>query len=337
MPERIRLGVVGGGLVAQAMHLPVLARLPERFELRALADPSAIVRTALGERYGIPHRHAEWEALVARADLDAIAICSPHGTHADIARAALHAGRHVFVEKPLSVTVADADEICRLRDATGLVVQVGYMKRFDPRYERLLADLPRDGDLRFIDVLTSDPWMARPPFAPADLVRGDDVPAEVVRSTRERERQQVEQAVGRGDDATVQAFATTYLAAMIHDVNLVQGILEALGRPVPGTPVASRHWADGDGATAWVALEGGAIWSCTWLLLTGVGAFGETVRLCFRDELHELELPAPYTATEAFEREWRHFHDCVVAGAPCRTPPEQGRRDVALLRDLYLA
>lgn len=327
---------MGGGLVAQAMHLPVLTALSERFELRALADPSATIRTALGERYGIAHRHADWESLLARDDLDAIAVCSPHGTHADIARAALHAGRHVFVEKPLTLTVEDADEICRLRDATGLVVQVGYMKRFDPRYERLLDELPRDGDLRFLDVLTCDPWMARPPFAPADLVRGDDVPEAVLHATREREREQVEQAVGRGDDATVRAFATTYLAALIHDVNLVQGILDALGRPGPGAPVASGHWAGADGASASLALEDGTRWACTWLLLPGTAAFRETVRLCFADVVNTLELPAPYTATEAFAREWAHFHDCVVDGAACRTPPEQGRRDIALLRDLYL-
>ena len=55
----VRVGVVGGGLVAQAEHLPYLASLRDRFTVAALAEPSETVRVALGERYGIPGLHAD--------------------------------------------------------------------------------------------------------------------------------------------------------------------------------------------------------------------------------------------------------------------------------------
>ena len=62
------------------------------------------------------------------------------------------------------------------------------------------------------------------------------------------EARQVEQAVGRGDPETVRAFSYTYLACLVHDVNLVHGALDALGLDAPAEAVASSAWAGGDAA-----------------------------------------------------------------------------------------
>src|SRR5262249_6374905 len=93
----VRVGVVGGGLVAQAEHIPYLAALRDRFELAALAEPSRTVREALGARYGITGLHADAESLINYEGLDAIVVCSPAGTHAQVVVDALAAGLHVFV------------------------------------------------------------------------------------------------------------------------------------------------------------------------------------------------------------------------------------------------
>ena len=140
----VRVGVVGGGLVAQAEHLPYLAALRDRFTLAALAEPSATVREALGARYGIPGLHADYRALLDAGELDAVVVCSPAGTHAEVVLAALDAGLHVFVEKPMCITLADADAIIAARDRAGKVVQVGTMKRYDPAVEAMLDDASRD-------------------------------------------------------------------------------------------------------------------------------------------------------------------------------------------------
>src|SRR5205823_7881404 len=102
---------VGGGLVAQAEHLPYLAQFRDRFELAALVEPSATVREALAARYGIPATYADYRSLLDAGGLDAVVICSPAGTHAEVALAALDAGLHVFVEKPMCITLTDADAI----------------------------------------------------------------------------------------------------------------------------------------------------------------------------------------------------------------------------------
>src|SRR5271154_4287164 len=139
---RVRIGVVGCGMVAQAEHLPYLNELQLHFELVAVADPSRTVREAVAARYVVPGVHEDFRSLIDGGGLDAILIAAPAATHAEVVLAGLDAGLHVFVEKPLCISVADADRIVAARDRTGKVVQVGFMKRYDPAYERMLDELP---------------------------------------------------------------------------------------------------------------------------------------------------------------------------------------------------
>jgi predicted dehydrogenase len=352
----LRVGVVGCGLIAQAIHLPNLARLGE-FAMVAVADPSARVREAVSARYPPARVHADWHVLLEREELDALVVCSPHSTHAEVVTAALEQGLHVFVEKPLCIAVEDADAIAELARAADRVVQVGYMKRFSRAYEALLGGLPASPDgVRLIDVVTYDPWMAREPFVPwSNMTPASDLPAPDDTS----ERRQVAQAVGRDDPETVRAYSYTFLACLVHDVNLVHGALDHMGL-ARAEPRESAVWADGDAAAASLRLGGGALWRTSWMLLRGLMDFEERARFYFDDSVHELRLPVPYH-TEApaehsvtsgeggahsvrkdsfvddpYVAELRHFHACVTAGEACRTPPEQARRDIAVLRDLFL-
>src|SRR6266516_7180805 len=176
---RLRIGVVGGGLVAQAMHLHYLAHMRDRFELVAVADPSATVREALQQLYNLEVTYPDHEQLLDGTKLDAVVICSPAQTHAEATLAALERGLHVFVEKPMCITLADADRIIAARKASGRVVQVGYMKRFDPAWERMLEGMPDSAEsLRYVSVVVHDPEFG-PFFGREDIVRGADVPRDV--------------------------------------------------------------------------------------------------------------------------------------------------------------
>src|SRR5207248_2288296 len=106
---------------------------------------------AMGARYAVSCVYADYAALLDGGNVDAVVISAPAATHADITVAALEAGVHVFVEKPLCITLADADRIIAARDRAARVVQVGYMKRFDPAWERMLAELPTAAnELRYV-------------------------------------------------------------------------------------------------------------------------------------------------------------------------------------------
>lgn len=80
MSTVLRIGVVGGGLIAQAIHLPRIARLGERFELVAIVDPSETVREALCARYPSARPYGDWRSMLDAEVVDAIVICSPHAT-----------------------------------------------------------------------------------------------------------------------------------------------------------------------------------------------------------------------------------------------------------------
>ena len=361
MGERVRVGIVGCGLVAQAMHLPYLAHLGSRFELVAVADPSATVREAVGRRYGARGAYADYRELLDAGGLDALVVASPAGTHAEVVLAALEAGLHVFVEKPLCITLRDADRITAARDRAGRVVQVGYMKRFDPAFGRMLAELPESAEaLRYVRVLVHDPEFV-PFFGADDVVRAVDVPAGVVEAGRRAEAEQVEEAVGDGSPEAVLAFSDGYLGSLVHDVNLVHGLLGQLGEPLPARVVDAAWWAGGRALTGSVELAGGARWDSAWIQLLEIREYRESLALYFADSVRTLTFPSPWlkqsptryerggadglahrvqvfeSYEESFQRELAHFHECVTTGAPPRTPPELARLDIDALTQMFLA
>ena len=192
--KRLDVGVLGGGLIVQVEHLPNLLNLPEHFRVVGVAEPSAKVRGHLERRWGVATFAAPEELLDRK--LDAILIATPDSYHADLAVAALDRGLHVFSEKPLCYEVEDATRVAAARDRAGRVVQVGYMKRFDPSW-RLLAEMIGGlGErLRLISVEVNDPdsW---PYTAHRDYLAGDDVPAGLIEESGRRRDAQIARALG---------------------------------------------------------------------------------------------------------------------------------------------
>ena len=132
----LRIGVVGLGVVAQAVHLPLLAKHPDLFTVAAVCDVSKATRGAVGARLGVEERRqfSSAEELLAGGELDAIAILT-QGSHGALAAAAARAGLAVFCEKPLAYTLAEADELAALDPR----LMLGYMKLYDPAVERRTA------------------------------------------------------------------------------------------------------------------------------------------------------------------------------------------------------
>ncbi|CAM5634051.1 Inositol 2-dehydrogenase/D-chiro-inositol 3-dehydrogenase [Streptomyces tendae] len=145
-PERLGVGLIGAGLVTQTIHLPALASLADTFVVRHISDPdeslAAHVGATVGARYST---HAD--ALIADPDVDVVAVCSPHRFHAEQVIAACEAGkRAVLCEKPLAVSLAEAERIGEASRRTGVPVVVGAMHLFDPGWlwaDRRSAELRR--------------------------------------------------------------------------------------------------------------------------------------------------------------------------------------------------
>src|SRR5262245_1255183 len=134
--RRIRVGVIGAGTIAQVEHIPNLLKLKRRFEVAGVYDPSEKVRAFVAAEFGVAV--VDDFARLLSSGLDAVVIASPDALHRAQALAAFAVGLHVFCEKPLCYGVADIDDLIAARDRAGKVLQVGYMKRFDPSYEAAL-------------------------------------------------------------------------------------------------------------------------------------------------------------------------------------------------------
>lgn len=144
MTDTVRIGLIGAGRIAQAAHLPA-AMKAEFVDLVAIADPSPFIAEGVGKHYGVT-AYVDSAQLLSH-DLDAVIISAPDRLHLPLARQALNAGKHVLVEKPLAQTVDECDELIDLALDSGLVLQVGSMKRHDPGIEFARESIPLIGEL----------------------------------------------------------------------------------------------------------------------------------------------------------------------------------------------
>jgi predicted dehydrogenase len=154
----LRVGLLGLGSIAQVVHLPILTELPG-VKLVAVCDVDNAKARAIAARFGIPRVHASDTEVWRADDLDALVICTPSHLHAEQSIAALQAGKHVLVEKPLGLT-ADAAEkvIAAARDARRtLMVAMNHRYRPDIAALKPFAD---GGELGKI-FLTRGAWLNR--------------------------------------------------------------------------------------------------------------------------------------------------------------------------------
>ncbi len=110
MRKPLRVGVVGCGRVAASRHLPALTTL-RGAEVVALADQDATRLKSVGDQFRVSARYPDVRTLLDKTPVEVIAVCVPAAFHAEVALAALEAGKHVFIEKPLAVDLDEADRI----------------------------------------------------------------------------------------------------------------------------------------------------------------------------------------------------------------------------------
>jgi predicted dehydrogenase len=131
----------------------IVRNFAELGALVAVSDASEAAASALSKQHGVPSRTVV--DLLADPSVQAMAFASPAPLHAEHARAALEAGKHVFVEKPLALTVQDASDVVHLAHQKGLTLMVGHLLRYHPAVEALTA-LADEGGLGRIRHLVSN-------------------------------------------------------------------------------------------------------------------------------------------------------------------------------------
>jgi myo-inositol 2-dehydrogenase/D-chiro-inositol 1-dehydrogenase len=157
MSKSLAFGLVGAGWIGSFHGETLARRLPGvRLEAVADTDESAAQRLSAKRHYRDPME------LIADPAIDAIAICSPATTHTDLVVAAAEAGKHVFCEKPMALTLADADRAIAAADRAGVLLQVGFNRRFaaDFAEARERIDAGAIGTPQLLRSLTRDPGIS---------------------------------------------------------------------------------------------------------------------------------------------------------------------------------
>lgn len=255
--KRLRLGYVGCGFMAQKVHIPNFANIPE-CELVALAELRPELGQRVRTRWGISRLYASHRELAADPEIQAVAVSAGFAVQGDIARDLLAAGKHVFMEKPMAVSLAQAQEIVEAARSTGAKLMVGYMKRYDAGNE-----LARETIDSFRQTGELGPLVyARNHGFCGDWICGLDTPQEAT------DEPMPEAPAPRLPDWLPGECATLYLSFLqqyTHNVNLLRWLLDA------GDQVRVRAVdLDADGYTGVVILD-----------LNGIRAIVESGRLSY--------------------------------------------------------
>src|SRR5512143_130253 len=178
MSERVRICMVGAGRVGR-VHSNSIARHVPGGQVVAIVDPATEVLQATADEYGIPDCFSTLEAALERGEFNGVVITTPTPTHKPLALLAAAAGKHVFIEKPMAMSLADCDEIIAATRHHQVLLQVGFMRRFDPEFVAAAKRIEAGeiGQPMMIKSLTHGPGLP-PPWA-RDLRTSNGMLAEV--------------------------------------------------------------------------------------------------------------------------------------------------------------
>jgi predicted dehydrogenase len=359
MSERLKIGIVGCGAIAQIQYLPLLRAMADEFEIAGLADLSPGLVQALGQHYGVApaRRFTDYHQLV-QSEVEAVIVC-PTFSHAPAAIAAAEAGKHILVEKPMCVTVAEAEAMVAAAERAGVVLMVGYMKQHDPAYRHAARLVAAMDDVRFVQVNHLHPDN-RVHLARFPLLRFDDVPAEVRAEAAAAERRRNAEALGyAAPDEIPPAVELAFfmvLHSFIHDIGNLHGFFGP-----PECVVSTEVWRDGGGFTTTLAYAGDVRAVCTWVDLPELPVFEETIEVYGSRQRVVVSFPTGFSLGQPtvvvehgladghpyrteliwhenpFQIELRHLRDCIRTGQPPLTDGRAAVADIALVRDIVQA
>jgi predicted dehydrogenase len=349
MPK-VRIGLIGCGMVAQVMHLPYLRELDDRFEIAALCDISPGLVAQLARDYQVPRTYTDYRQMLDQADLDAVLVLTQ--LHARPAIAAARAGKHVLIEKPMVTNLEEADELIDAVASHNIVAMVGYMKRYDPGYLAGLKEIePIRGQVKLVEL--HDVIGPNSAFLTHHKVyRFDDIPADVIAAGVAERDQAYRTAIGDAPEIVKRAYGLM-LGLTTHDVAILRGAFDS-----PEEVQAVEIWNGGSYITATMRYPN----EMRCVFYTGVmniRRFDEKLTVIAPEKTVQIDFPSPFLKSaptlvhvwencdgafrednivasyeEAFKEELVHFHDCIVSGRPPRTPVTEGRKDTQLLIEM---
>ena len=353
MASQIRVGIVGCGEVAQIIHLPTLHELRDLFSVTALCDVSPSVLAGVGAMHPGARLYADYRQLVADPTVDAVLVGNPDAYHAEAVIAAIAAGKHVLLEKPIAVTIRDADAMIAAEAKAKVTVQVGYMRRYAPAYVEAVAA---------VEKLRSDIVLARVhdvigPNATiientSNIFRPHDLPASLVTEGKARLAADIAVAIGTGEGPR----AAAYFLLLSLSSHALSAMRELIGLPKRVLSATQHH----GGRFLTAAFDYGHFTCHFEAGIDRIPHFDAHLEVYTPDEIIRVDYDTPYvrhqparltritaatdagvavssmfpTRNDSFVAEWRAFHRNVTEGRRPKTTLEDARNDMVLARDI---
>ena len=346
----VRIGVIGVGGVAQEMHLPYLTATEgggiPGIEVIAICDVVKPLVEAVGKRYNIDETYTDHNEMLRKSEIDAVAVLTSQVDHPQACIDSMNAGKHVFVEKPLAQNVEESERIVEAQGKNDVVLEVGYMKRYDPGYLLSLEEFSKMKDVRLIRMHN----IASHHRERAEVTKKLRFPiSDELSKKGEAERtKQTKQQLGEEASREEMTAYGMLLGVTSHDINALRGIF---GDPKRVLTTEIRH----GGRFVTSLLDYGDAVCVYEFGFTNHKWWDEQIAAYSPEKNVQVIFPSPFlknapTVTritegsertrdtvvtdiyeEAFRLEWVSFVDCIERKLQPITSASDGKRDVEII------
>jgi predicted dehydrogenase len=343
--KKVKVGLIGLGEVAQIIHLPILDALSDQFEIAALCDISPQLLNLMGKKYRVSRLYTNGTELTEQADLDAVLILNSDEYHAECAIAAAKNKKHVLIEKPMCLTMAEADAIIQARDEASVQVMVGYMRRFAPAFVQAVEEVKKLDKINYVrirDLIGQNRLIIE---QSSFVHRFNDIPEEAIKDKAERAKNRVREAIGEVPQDLIGVYRLL-CGLSSHDLSAMR---EMIG--VPNRVKAAAQWNGGRFISAIFEYDD----FCA-TFETGVDdqrRFDAHIEVYSNRKSLKVQYDSPYirhlpttlvvnetvgdaynetvirpTFKDPYTHELEYFYDVVTKGAQPKTTPEDFKEDL---------
>lgn len=161
MAEPLKIGMIGSGMIATA-HVPAFLEFPEKVKMTAVCDLREDAAREYAKKVGADTIYTDVETMLKEADIDAVDICTVHDQHASNVIAAAEAGKHILLEKPMGINIAECREMLAATEREGVTFMVAQCLRYEP-HSRIVWQMIQEGEFGDIWSVRSDNFYAMLP------------------------------------------------------------------------------------------------------------------------------------------------------------------------------